>query len=137
MSSFINGIGLLLVDSNLRLAINGLSMFSSFLISVTDIVQFDIMLVDTMCTKFFSVGSPTLLYVFFANLALYICILVNPIILYSTVVTTLELAVVYVVLETYNNCLFILNLIIPILVWTVKALSFCELYVINISWTNW
>ena len=78
--------------------------------------QFDIMLVDTMLLKFSTVGRPTLIYILLSNLDLSICLLVNPTIFASTVVTILEFAVVYVVLKTYSPCLFLLKLIIPLLV---------------------
>ena len=48
VSSFITSLGLLLVGFPLRLAINGPYIFPALLMSPTDIVQFDIMLVDTM-----------------------------------------------------------------------------------------
>ena len=61
ISFFIIGIGLILVDLILRLAVYGQYIFSELIIYVTDLGQFDIMLVDTMLLKFFKVGSPTLL----------------------------------------------------------------------------
>ena len=61
MSSFINGLGLLLVDLNLRPDFNAPYLFSALIISVTDIVQFDTMLLYTMCLKLFTVGRHKLL----------------------------------------------------------------------------
>ena len=58
MLSFITGLGLLHVDLHLRLDIYGPYILSLLLISATDIGQFDIMLVDNMCLKLFTVGSP-------------------------------------------------------------------------------
>ena len=72
MYSFITGVYLILVDFPLRLSINVPYIFSVFIISDTDMGQFEIILVDTMCMKFFAVGSPILLYIFLANLALSI-----------------------------------------------------------------
>ena len=72
MSSFITGLGLLLFGLPLRLSIDCTYIFSVLIISATDSVQFDIMLVDTMYENFFTVGSPTLLYIFLDNLYLYI-----------------------------------------------------------------
>ena len=116
MSSFITGLGLILVDLPLRIYINGLYIFLSLFISSTDIVNFDIMLVEEMLLKFFTFGRPTLLYIFLANLALSIYLRVNPTIVFPNVVKTLEFAVVYVGLNTYRAFLFIMNLMIPILV---------------------
>ena len=129
MSSFITGLDFFLVYFYLILAIDGPYIFSTFLISWTDIRQFDIMLVDTVWLKFFTVGRPTLLYIFLANLALSICMLVNPTIFSSNFVTTLEFSILYLVLKTYSPCLSLLNLTIPLLLLTVKASSLCESYV--------
>ena len=74
------------------------------------------MLVDNICLELFTAGSPTLVYIFMDNLALSICLLVNPTIFSSTVVTALEFDVVYMGLKTYIPCLFPLNLIIHLLV---------------------
>ena len=60
------------------------------------------------------------------KLALSTCLLVNPIMFSYTVVKTLEFYVVYVVLTTYSPGLFLLNFMILLLVWTSKALSWCE-----------
>ena len=67
-------------------------IFSALIISATDIGQFDIMLVDTVCLKFLTVGSPKLLLIFLANLTLSICLILNHAIFDSTVVRTLEFA---------------------------------------------
>ena len=72
ISSFITVLGLLLVNLPLRLAIDGPYIFSEFIISDTDIGQFDIMLMETMCLSFFTVVRPTLLYILLANLDLSI-----------------------------------------------------------------
>ena len=116
ISSFITVLGLLLVNLPLRLAIDGPYIFSEFHISDTDIGQFDITFMNTIGLKFFTVGSPTLLYILLSNLALSICMLVNPTIFSSTVVTTLNISVVYGVLKTYSPSFFLLNLIIPLFV---------------------
>ena len=63
---------------------------------------------------------------FLVNLALSICLLVNPIIFSSTVVTILDFSVVYVGLKSYIPFLFYLDLIISILVWKVKESHLCE-----------
>ena len=126
MSSFINGLGFLLVDLPLKLAIYGPYIYSSLLISATDIIQFYIMLVDNMCLKFSIVCITTLMYILLDKLALSICLLVNPTIFSSTVLTTLKFDVVYVGLKTYIPYLFRLDLIIHILLWTAKASSWCE-----------
>ena len=76
-----------------------------------------------MCLKFFTVGSTTLLYISLENLDLSIFLLVNPTIFASTMVTTLELSVVIVFLKSYRPCLFVLNLMIPLLVRTVQLSS--------------
>ena len=61
MSTFITGLGLLLVNLPLIISIDGPYTFSALLKSATDIEQSDIMLVDTMCLKFFNVSIPTFL----------------------------------------------------------------------------
>ena len=58
---FITGLGLLLVDLFLRLSIDDQYIFLALLIPQTDIGKCDIMLVLTICLKFFTVGSPKLL----------------------------------------------------------------------------
>ena len=108
------------------LAIDVLYIFSELLISATNIGQFDIIFLDTICLKFFTVGIPTLLYIVLAILALSICLLGNPTIFSSTVVKTLGFDVLYVGLKTYSPCLFLLDFIIHILVQTVKSSSLCE-----------
>ena len=113
---FITGLGLLLVDLTLRLAIDGPYILSELIIYATDMGQFDIILVDTMSLKFFTIGSPTLMYIFLTNLALSIFLLVNPTIFYSSVVKILDFYVVYEGLKTYSHCLFLLELILPLLV---------------------
>ena len=57
MSSFITGLGFLLVDLPLRLELDGPYIFSVFLISATDIVNVYIILTETMCLKLFIIGS--------------------------------------------------------------------------------
>ena len=94
------------------------------------------MLVDTMCLNFFTVVCPTLLYIFLANLSLYICMIFNSAISSSIVVTTLEFSVVYVVLKTYIPYLFLMILTIPLLVLTVESSSWYESYVTLYSLTK-
>ena len=94
MSSFIKSLGLLPFDLTLRLAIDGPYILSALLISATAIGQFYIMLVDTIFLKFFTAGRPKLLYIFLANLALYICMLMNPTIFSSIGATNFEFSVV-------------------------------------------
>ena len=116
ISYIITGLVFFLVDLSLRVFINGLYIYLLLLISATDLRQFDIILVYTMCLKFLKFGSPKIMYIFLANLALSVCLFVNPTLFPSTVVTIFYFAVVYVVLNTYIPCLFFLNLIIPLLV---------------------
>ena len=69
---------------------------------------------------------PYIAVYFLANYSVSICLLVNPTIFSSTVVTTLEFSVVYVGLKAHITNLFLLNLIIPLLAWTLKSYSWCE-----------
>ena len=65
ISSFISNIGFLSVDLNLRLTTDVPYInFQHCFLSNTDIVNFYIMLVDTICLQFSKFGSPTLLYIF-------------------------------------------------------------------------
>ena len=85
MSYFITGLGFLVVDLPLRLAMDGPCIYPSLIIYATDIGQFDIMLMETICLKFFTVGRPTFLLIFMANLVLSIFLLVDPVIFSSSV----------------------------------------------------
>ena len=66
---------------------------------------------------------------FLDNLALSICMLTNAIIFSSTVVTALAFGVVYRGLKKYTPRLFIFNLMVPPLVWTMKKSYWCGSYV--------
>ena len=116
ISSFITCLVFLLVNLNLRLPIDAPYIFSALIIFATGIVQRDIIVVDTICLKFFAVGIPTLLQIFLDNLSLSICLIVNPTIFTSTMVTILNFSIVYFGLNTYSPCLFLLYVMIPILV---------------------
>ena len=60
-SSFITCLGLLLIDLNFRLSIDGTYILSELLISDTDIGHFYIVLVETTFFNFFTVGRPIFL----------------------------------------------------------------------------
>ena len=96
---------LFLVDFPSRISGDVPYIYILLIIFATDIVQFDNILVNTMCLKFLIVGRPTLLYIFLGNLVHSICLLVNPA-FFLLLFLNIDCFVVYLVLKTYCSFYF-------------------------------
>ena len=134
MPLFITGIILLLVDFPSRISGDVPYIYILLIIFATDIVQFDNILVNTMCLKFLTVGRPTLLYIFLCNLVHSICLLVNPAIFSSAVfkhwllcsISGLEDILLFFISPEVDYPFIAVNIEIFILVWFIGDYVFLD-----------